>query len=58
MVVVVGVVAVVVVVVAVVVLIVAVVVVLCVCVSHPGQRVSPHHFHTGRGAVVLSAVTA
>ena len=23
----------------------------CVCVSHPGQRVSPHHFHTGRGAM-------
>ena len=23
----------------------------CVCVSHPGQRVLPHHFHTGRGAV-------
>ena len=29
-----------------------------VCVSHPGQRVSPHHFHTGRGAVSLIPSTA
>ena len=28
------------------------------CVSHPGQRVSPHHFHTGRGAVSLIPSTA